>query len=67
MHYDPSVLHEKTFDPKESPSATLSQQPVCIKAILILLKVVRSHISILPVLDCVVHLGDSIQVNRSSL
>ena len=50
------AFSKKTVDPN-NPSATLSQQSVGVKAILVLLKVVRSNISILPVLDCVVHLS----------
>ena len=57
MHFD--RFQKNTVVTKEPlmSSATLSQQSVCVKAILVLLKVVRSNISILPVLDCVVHLS----------
>ena len=41
-------------------SASLSQQPISIKAILCWLKIVCPHISVLSILDCVVHLAKSI-------
>merc|ERR1719222_482085 len=52
MHFD---RFQKTQLFLKNPSATLSQQSVGVKSVLVLLKVVRSNISILPVLDCVVH------------
>ena len=53
MHFDQL---QKNPLPENPSSAALSQQPVCVKAILVLLKVVRSDIGILPILDRVVHL-----------